>query len=163
MNDFHLTKKKMLTNILLLFLGVGAGLGGGYLLFSSLKKKQVPSDLKALVDDYKKNQVKNTLSKKNPDYQKCYLEFLKTNPEKREGGIHIDWKISSEGKIKNLEIIFSDFQDDKFKDCMIKIIEKISFPEPHEAMGMVYIEHLFNFMDSDPSKKQKLPTVEIVK
>lgn len=95
-------------------------------------------------DPYKEVAVNNALRKKAGDIQKCYNEFLKTNPLKSDGFVEIDWNILEDGKVKKAELVSSNLNADSLSECILKIISSIEFPPPPTGL-QTYTTYKYNF------------------
>jgi Tfp pilus assembly protein PilO len=95
-------------------------------------------------DPYKEVAVNNALRKKAGEIQKCYNEFLKTNPPKTDGFVEIDWNILEDGKVKKAELVSSNLDTDSLTQCILKIIASIEFPPPPTGL-QTYTTYKYNF------------------
>ncbi len=122
-------------------------------LLSSLKYNAANGDGKGkLKDPYKEIAVNNALRKKAKDIQECYKVFIKSNPEKTNGFVEIDWNILEDGKVKRAELVSSDLNTDSLNKCILKIISEIEFPAPPAGIP-TYITHKYNFKKTEEIAK----------
>ncbi|HMZ58007.1 MAG TPA: hypothetical protein PL048_04490, partial [Leptospiraceae bacterium] len=92
--------------------------GGLYFNFYTLKNEMTalsdkvnaahPDPKEKHLDQYREKAVAKSLKKKNSEIQKCYNNFLKTNPKKTDGSVDLDWQIDKDGKVLVPEIVGSD-------------------------------------------------------
>ena len=94
--------------------------------------------------DYREKAVAKSLKKKNSEIQKCYNNFLKTNPKKTDGSVDLDWQIDKDGKVLVPEIVGSDLANTGLNDCIRSVIASIKFPPPPSG-NITYIDYKYHF------------------
>jgi hypothetical protein len=97
---------------------------------------------------YHAKEVRNTITKRQKILQTCYLNFLKTKPEKTDGTLHLDWMIQSKGDVTKVEVIRSELDNEPFLKCLTSEIAKWKFPPP-PAGSPTYVDHEFNFKKTE--------------
>jgi hypothetical protein len=97
---------------------------------------------------YHAREVRNTITKRQNMLQPCYLNFLKTKPEKTDGMLHLDWMIQSNGHVKDVEEISSELQNKPFSQCLTREIAKWKFPPPPAGLP-TYVDHEFRFKQTE--------------
>jgi len=97
---------------------------------------------------YHAKEVRNTITKKQNMLQTCYLNFLKTKPEKTDGKSHLDWMIQSKGDVTKVEVIRSELDNEPFLKCLTREIATWKFPPP-PAGSPTYVDHEFHFKKTE--------------
>ncbi|AFM11676.1 AgmX/PglI C-terminal domain-containing protein [Turneriella parva] len=93
-------------------------------------------------DAYLAGPVKNRIQKGYGELHTCYLEYLKTNPQLKDGSVTLDWQIDTNGDTLKPEVVRSDIKNAPFENCLAAKIARWQFaPTP----VVKYVEHRFNF------------------
>ena len=95
-------------------------------------------------DPYLQKQVKNTLSKRQPQFRDCYTDFLKTEPQTKSGRVVLDWQVQPDGSVLRPEIVRSEFPEATLGDCLEREVGQLTFPPPPSG-AVRYVEHTFRF------------------
>lgn len=102
---------------------------------------------KDLVDNYQKNEVKNTILKNAADaIQSCYKKWLEKNPNFVQGKVTVDWQILPDGKVDRPEIVSSEISD--INACILSNIAQLEFPPPPDGEPY-YVVHKFFFKNEE--------------
>ena len=97
---------------------------------------------------YHAREVRNTITKRQNLLQTCYLNFLKTKPEKTDGTLHLDWMIKPNGHVKDVEVISSELDNKLLSKCLTSEIAKWKFPPPPTEKP-TYVDHEFHFKKTE--------------
>ena len=148
-------KALILTAVLL---WIGLGLYFGYKAFKHESAEMPPPSTRpslsapasppptdpALLEDYKKGAVKNTILKNRKALVDCYNAYTNSKPKKVSGAIVVDWVIEDQGTVTRLGIVSDALGDATLKQCITTTMSSWLFP-PIPGTRPVYIEHTFNF------------------
>lgn len=75
-----------------------------------------------LPDDYIESTVRNQKSL----LSRCFAEHLRTNT-KNQGRVDLSFLIERSGSVGQVRVIGSTISDDKFKACLVQVIERVQF------------------------------------
>ena len=75
-----------------------------------------------LPDDYIESTVRNQKSL----LSRCFAEHLKTNT-KAQGRVDLSFLIEKSGAVQQVRVIGSTIPDEKFKACLVQVIERVQF------------------------------------
>ncbi|MBX9765839.1 MAG: AgmX/PglI C-terminal domain-containing protein [Bdellovibrionales bacterium] len=75
-----------------------------------------------LPDDYIESTVRNQKSL----LSRCFAEHLRTNT-KTQGRVDLSFLIERSGTVGQVRVIGSTIADDKFKSCLVQVIERVQF------------------------------------
>jgi len=132
----------------LIILGMICLILPGQLLADSSSFSNADKDRSRESSPYHAREVRNTVTKKQNMLQTCYLNFLKTKPEKTDGMLHLDWMIQSDGHVTNVEEISTELANKPFSQCLTKEIVKWKFPPPPTG-APTYVDHEFRFKKTE--------------
>lgn len=94
--------------------------------------------------------VKHTLLKAAGQFQRCYLEYLKSGATVRAGELTVDWQITPKGKPVKTEVVSSSFASSgtmpALEPCIVKHVATLEFP-PTGKPENHYVFHKFRFKD----------------
>lgn len=93
-------------------------------------------------DAYLSGPVKNRIMKGNSEMHVCYLDYLKTSPQLKDGSVTLDWQIDTNGDALKPEVVRSDLNNSAFENCLAAKIARWQFPP---TPVVKYVEHRFNF------------------
>ena len=95
-------------------------------------------------DVYIAKAVNNSITKASTQLQACYLTYLDSLPDVKEGKVKLDWQIDTKGQVFAAGVVSSSFQDQTIEHCLIQKLSAIQFPAP--PLGMTkYVEHSLFF------------------
>lgn len=97
---------------------------------------------------YESYHVKNTLNRNTPKIQSCYLEYLKSSPEKTKGQIFADWQIDASGNAFKSNVIFTDFKGEEIVKCIRETIDAMEFPPPPSGR-IAYASYTWHFQPEE--------------
>jgi hypothetical protein len=95
-----------------------------------------------IIDPYIAGPVKNRILKGYVDINRCYRDYLKSEPKTKEGTLKVDWQIETNGSVITPEIVTGTIRDLNLERCITESISKWKFPEPENKK---YISHDFKF------------------
>lgn len=96
-------------------------------------------------DAYLSGPVKNRIQKGYGELHTCYLDYLKTNPQLKDGSVTLDWQIDTNGETIKLEVVRSDLKNAPFENCLVAKVARWQFPP---TPVVKYVEHRFNFKNT---------------
>lgn len=109
---------------------------------------------------YKKEPVKNTLTKASSIFQQCYLDYLQSDPVAKNVSTKLDWQIQKDGTVLEAGVISTD--SNGLSDCLVKKVEALRFPPPPGGSSF-YIAHDFHFKTVEQIEKERKEREEMEK
>lgn len=94
-------------------------------------------------DAYRDEAVKNTLRKHAAEIQKLWIAYLAKHPARTEGAIEVDWQIDPDGRVAEVGVVHSDFEDKDLADGVARVLKEITYPPPPTGLR-TYVAHRFN-------------------
>lgn len=70
--------------------------------------------------------IDEMVASRQSQLQKCWISRLKDNPELK-GQVILQFEINRRGKVKEIRVADSTFEDDGLKKCAMSVIERINF------------------------------------
>ena len=102
-------------------------------------------------DPYKDEAVKSAIRKHALEIQKPWLAYLAGKPAKTEGAMTLAWTIAADGKVTQVAVSHSDFDNTAFNDGVRKAMAAIVFPPP--PGGQAYdVTHRLSFKQEADAK-----------
>ncbi|MBN8221059.1 MAG: hypothetical protein J0L53_09035 [Spirochaetes bacterium] len=98
------------------------------------------------VDAYHAGAIKNTILRRGSDFSLCFKKYLAVNTSAatgKVGKVKLDWQIKDTGKVKLPGVVFSDFTDVNFLNCLTGVVANTEFPPP--PSDGYYVEHTLTF------------------
>lgn len=90
-----------------------------------------------------KNQMAAEFKQHQPDFNVCYEEALKRNPQLK-GEAKLVWTVNKEGAVKLPRITQSTFKDKEFEKCVVEHVKTIKF-EPSQLDERIKAQHYLKY------------------
>lgn len=114
---------------------------------------QQPADDGKLAKAYKDENLVAKIRSKGESIQECYLTYLTTSPEKKEGVVKILFKIEEDGLIGKTQVTENDFKNSKLEDCILEKFEKTYLAPPPLGINR-FISHDLAFKLEETALKE---------
>ncbi len=94
--------------------------------------------------------IRQVIRQNIKSFEACYNDSLRRNKD-AYGKIEIEWDIIEKGAVKNAKTVSSTLNDPKLDDCMVKVVAKLTFPEP-PATQIARVRYPFVFSSRESAK-----------
>ncbi len=124
-----------------------------------------PADAK-IMRQYKQKEITKTIRDNAKDLQQCYLKYLETNPDIKEGVVKLLFLLRENGTVEESRIVKSDFTDQSIANCANEKVKTYYFAPPPLGINR-NIDHDIAFKSQETAEreakewaeKQKLPKI----
>ena len=119
---------------------------------SNLPKKEDTPDLnlekdnQKVEDDLSKigKSLTATIHKKKPEFLACYQNLLDKESIFFKGEIHVNLRISGNGKITEVTVVKDSIKRTELFDCLVRVLKEINFDKSDKIFIIIY---KFKFID----------------
>ncbi len=87
---------------------------------------------------------------KNEQIEDCYEGYLRTEPSRPEGAIHVQWSIGETGEVVQPEVIKAEINDPTLIGCVLDQVRSLEFSALKKD-GPTLLAHKFNFRRRSPA------------
>lgn len=93
---------------------------------SMAEQSQEPTDSSLEPETLSNEYIGGVIALREAYFQKCWLSRLKDNPNLK-GQLTVQLEISSRGKVKSAKVSDSELHDSELENCVISVMERLSF------------------------------------
>ena len=94
--------------------------------------------------------LKESVFSQRTQIEGCYDDYLRREPDKKNGSIAVHWLIGSEGKVQSPTIADAEIDDSELKRCVLEQVSLMTF-DPEKFGENMEFSYRFHFKARAPA------------